>query len=81
METTLTAMSAAAGLALPFLPPIAGAEGTALSGLRIGAGAGLVPAATGLVAGATAPAYTPAFRPVTDSHTDATQVPLRGRPV
>ena len=81
MATTLTALSAASSLARPFLPPITGAEGTAMSGVRVG----LVPAAaTGPVAGlvgGTAPAYTSALRFVTDSHTDATQVLPRGRPV
>ena len=83
MDTTLTATSAGACLAHPFMPPITGAEGTALSGVRFGAVAGLVPAAgTGLVLGsAAAPTYPPASRLVTDSHTDATQVPPRGRPV
>ena len=89
MDTTLTAMSAAACLAHPVLPPITGASGTALTGARIGALTDLVPgAAIGLVSGsAAAPAY-PAegttlstFPLVTDSFTDATQVPPRGRPV
>ena len=71
METTLTAVSAAALLAHPGLPPIPATEGTALSGVGIAAVAG----------SATAPAYQPAFRLVTDSHTDATQVLPRGRPV
>ena len=79
MDLTLTATSAAASLAHPFMPPVVGAEGTAVSSARIGAVVGLVPVA-GLV-GTTAPAYPPALRLVTDSHTDATQVPPRGRPV
>ena len=83
MDTTLTAMSAAACLASPFTPPTTGAQGTALSGLRLDAVAGFVPAAgTGLVLGsATGPAYPPASRLLSNSHTDATQVPPRGRPV
>lgn len=85
MDLKLTATSAAASLAHTFLPPVMGAEGTALSGVRIGAVGGLVPAAAtgpvvGLVGG-TAPAHTSALRLVTDSHTDATQVLPRGRQV
>ena len=85
MDTTLTATPAAGCPARTVMPPITGAEGTAMSGVRTRAVGGLVPAAaTGPVAGpvgGTAPAYTSAPRLVTDSYTDATQVLPRGRPV
>ena len=79
MDATLTATSAAACLASPLTPPTTGAQGTTVSGMRFGA---VAAAGAGLVVGsATGPAYPPAFRLLSDSHTDATQVPPRGRPV